>query len=200
MWSAAEFEMIMPGVDDCKLWRGLQTILFFCLFVLFFPLQTSTCTAIELFLPNKARSWVGSLLNAARPKQWKDRSILKFSEVQCSTPGWGKLRKPFPAREPRQGRRRAGLWAQCREGAGFLRSPGSAVPGLRAAGRRASAREALWRGRYVFSRGMVNTSKFAAMFLGLFPALVSLQHFYFRAFSLCIMCFSCLSERVRNLN
>ena len=52
----------------------------------------------------------------------------------------------------------------------------------------------------VCSRGMVNTAKFTAMFLGLFPALVSLQHFYFRAFSLCIMCFSCLRERVRNLN
>lgn len=40
--------MIMPGVDDCKLWRGLQTIFFF-----FFLKKHLHST--ELFLLKKAR-------------------------------------------------------------------------------------------------------------------------------------------------
>lgn len=113
---------------------------------------------------------------------------LEFSEVKaeayletCSQPQSPSRARPVPGYGCRQG--------GCR---------GSGVPGVR--DRQSLGR--LWgkEDKYVCSRRMVNTSKFAAMFLGLFPALVSLQHFYFRAFSLCIMCFSCLRERVRNLN
>lgn len=56
MWSAAEFEMIMPGVDGWKLWRGMKTI-----FLKFFS-KMHLCR-IEPFLLKKARGWEGTSVN-----------------------------------------------------------------------------------------------------------------------------------------
>lgn len=57
--------MIMPGVDDCKLWRGFQTLFFF----FFFFFQNKHLHSIELFLLKVARGGEGSSVNAARPEQ-----------------------------------------------------------------------------------------------------------------------------------